>query len=126
MNFILEKRMTLISSFSLFFIQAWMAFAYQNTYQANNIFKLKYCTTGYYLKFTNLLYWICDSLFIEFFLPIAVLLLLVIAVSKELEAKYKPRWFLAIIIIDMFIFIVLILFAIPIPQYKGSGIGSLP
>jgi len=116
LSFILEKRMTLTSLFSLYFLQIWMAFAYQNTYQENNIFKLKYCTTGYYLEFRNLLHWISDSLFIEFFFPIACLLLLLIAISKEIGAQYRLKWFLVVIMLDIFVFIALALFIIPIPS----------
>lgn len=108
--------MTLASLFSLFFIQYWMAFAYQNTYQDNNIFELKYCTVGYYLKFTNLLYWLYDGLLIEFFLPIAALLLLTIAASKEIEAKYKLKWLFAVILTDVLVFALLVFFMIPLPS----------
>lgn len=115
-KFILEKRMTLASLFSLYFMQFWMAFAYQRVYP-NRIFISAYCPDGSCYKKTGAdpLAMFYSTLSYECYLPIAILLFVVIMFSREIESRNKWKWILILALIKILLIIWMTIFVIPMP-----------
>jgi len=115
-SMILEKRMTLTSLFSLYFLQIWMAFAYYRVYP-NRIFISAYCPDGSCYKKTGMdaLAMFYSTLSYECYLPIAILLFVVIVLSKEIEVRNKWKWIIILALIKILLIIGMTIFVIPMP-----------
>ncbi len=113
-QFILEKRMTLTSLFSLYFMQFWMAFAYYRIYP-NSVFMAVYCPNGFERYGSDELSWFYSTTFYEFSFPIVILIILLIFISSELGFRKKLKWVLFCLAIEIICFILLRIFIIPLP-----------
>jgi len=115
-QFILDKRMTLVSLFSLYSIQLWIAFAHQRAYQTR-IFISAYCPDGSCYKKTGAdpLSMFYSTLSYNFYLPIAILLFIAILISPEIENRHKWKWILISAFIKILLIICTAIFVIPMP-----------
>lgn len=113
-KFILEKRMTLTSLFSLYFMQFWMAFAYQRAYP-QSLFIAKCCPDGSCVGAAEMIGWFFGDILFEFLLPIIILIIVTILVSKEVGLHYKFKWIFMSFGLEIIFYIFSIILILPLP-----------
>ncbi len=120
LKFIKDHSMTLVSLATVYFMQIWAAFAFERMYP-NSLYIMyiskRYCPDGSCSGWADLISSFFSSVFVEFSLPVKVLIIILILFSKELEGwKSKLKWILWNIFFEFFYFICLRIMVIPLPS----------
>ena len=119
LKFIKDHSMTLMSLAIVYFMQIWVAFAFERMYP-NSLYIMyiskHYCPDGSCAGAADFISSFFSSVFVEFSLPVKVLIIIVILFSKELEGwKSKLKWILWNIFFEYIYFILLVVAVIPLP-----------